>query len=58
MAPKSARRLPDPRRLIAQAALFVLTGALVFLAGWPVWGIGFAIFATATFASRRADRAT
>lgn len=58
MAPKSARRLPNPRRLIAQTALFVVTGALVSLAGWWVWGIGFAIVATATFASRRADRAT
>lgn len=56
MAPTSARRLPNPRRLIAQTVLFAGVGALVFLAGMPLWGIGFAVVATTTFASRRADR--
>ncbi|MBV6762340.1 MULTISPECIES: YrdB family protein [Rhodococcus] len=52
MAPKSSRRLPNPARLVAQTALFAVTGALVAFAGHPWWGLVFAVVATATFAAR------
>ncbi|MFF0815382.1 DUF2568 domain-containing protein [Rhodococcus sp. NPDC003318] len=50
MAPTSARRLPNPRRLAVQVSLFAVTGMLaaVFLAAWV--GALFFLSATAVFA--------
>lgn len=49
MAPTSARRLPNPRRLLAQVLLFAATGLLasVFLAPWV--GVAFFVSAAAVF---------
>ena len=53
MAPASRRRLADPARLAAQCALFVVVGVLVAAAGRPVWGVAFAVVASAVFAMSR-----
>jgi hypothetical protein len=53
MAPTSTERLADPPRLIVQIVLFLLTGALLTMAGHPVWGVAFAVAATAVFAATR-----
>jgi hypothetical protein len=51
MAPRSARRLENPRRYVVQVMLF-LTIALYAAAGGLIWwGIAFAIVAIATFGS-------
>lgn len=52
MAPTSARRLPNPQRFIAQVMLFATTALYAAAGGLAWWGIGFAIVATAAFASR------
>lgn len=51
MAPTSAHRLPNPRRLAVQVALFAATGVLAaaFLAPWV--GLLFFLSATAVFAA-------
>lgn len=53
MAPKSARRLADPWRLIVQLLLFGATAALAAAGGHPVVGIVFAVIAAATFSGSR-----
>jgi len=47
MAPTSPRRLPNPARLGAQAALFALTGAALAAVGHPAWGAGVAAISIA-----------
>jgi Protein of unknown function (DUF2568) len=53
MAPRSTRRLADPGRLGAQAALFAAAGLLAVLAGMATPGIVFAVTATLLFALTR-----
>jgi Protein of unknown function (DUF2568) len=53
MAPRSSRRLADPARLCAQAALFAATGLLAALVGMATLGIVFAVTATVLFALTR-----
>jgi len=52
MAPTSARRLSNPQRFIAQVTLFATTALYAAAGGLEWWGIGFAVLATAAFASR------
>lgn len=54
MAPSSRRRLADPARLIAQIALFGLTGVLAAVAGRVAWGVAFAVVAIVVFVLTRA----
>jgi hypothetical protein len=51
MAPTSRRRLADPARLVAQIALFVVTGVLAALADRVVLGIVFAVLTIGVFAA-------
>lgn len=53
MAPSSARRLPDPWRLIVQVALFAATGVVAGLGGHPALGSAFAVVAIVVFAATR-----
>jgi hypothetical protein len=55
MAPRSARRLPNPTRLIVQVMLFLTVGLYAAAGGLPWWGIGFAVIAIAAFATRVRD---
>lgn len=52
MAPTSARRLSNPQRFIAQVMLFATTALYAAAGGLAWWGIGFAVIASAVFASR------
>ncbi len=52
MAPTSARRLSNPQRLVAQVMLFATTALYAAAGGLAWWGVGFAVVATAAFASR------
>lgn len=51
MAPNSARRLANPQRFFVQVMLFVTTALYASAGGLTWWGVGFAVIATATFAS-------
>lgn len=51
MAPTSMRRLSNPQRFIAQVMLFATTALYAAAGGLTWWGVGFAVIATATFAS-------
>jgi hypothetical protein len=53
MAPRSARRLSDPLRLIVQVALFAATAVLSAAAGHPILGIVFAVVAAGAFIATR-----
>ena len=53
MAPTSARRLPDPARLILQVLLFVSVGIVLVVVGLAVLGAAFAVVASAVFALSR-----
>lgn len=52
MAPRSLRRLNNPQRFVAQVMLFATTALYAAAGGLTWWGIGFAIIATAVFATR------
>ncbi|MEO6604529.1 MAG: YrdB family protein [Aeromicrobium sp.] len=52
MAPTSGRRLSKPQRFVAEVMLFATTGLYAAAGGLVWWGIGFAVIATAAFASR------
>jgi hypothetical protein len=49
MAPRSARRLPNPTRFVVQIMLFLTVGLYAAAGGLPWWGIGFAVIAIAVF---------
>jgi len=52
MAPKSDRRLDNPRRFGVQVMLFVTVALYAAAGGLVWWGIAFAIIAIGAFASR------
>ena len=52
MAPTSMRRLANPQRFVVQVMLFATTALYAAAGGLLWWGVGFAIIATAVFASR------
>jgi len=54
IAPRAARRLDDPWRLIAQIILFGGTGVLAVIAGLVVWGVVLAAVGSAAFVAVRA----
>lgn len=43
VAPRAARRLPEPARFLVEFALFAGTGVVLVLVGWPVSGIVLAV---------------
>jgi len=49
MAPASAHRLRRGPRVVAQTALFVAVGGVCVVAGLVVWGVAFAVAASAVF---------
>lgn len=53
MAPRSARRLTDPARLIVQLVLFAATAVLSAAAGHVILGVVFAVIAAGTFIATR-----
>ncbi|MET0788160.1 MAG: YrdB family protein [Cellulomonas sp.] len=53
MAPASAHRLRRGPRLVAQTALFVAVAAVCIAAGLTVWGVAFAVVASAVFGGAR-----
>lgn len=55
MAPSSAHRLADPRRYVAQAALFVAVGVLAAVSGLLWLGVVFTVTALVAFAFSRAE---
>ncbi|GAB1514095.1 YrdB family protein [Actinophytocola sp. KF-1] len=38
VAPRAGRRLPEPGRFVLEFVLFAVTGVVLGLVGWPVWG--------------------
>lgn len=52
MAPRSARRLANPRRFVVQVMLFLTVGLYAAAGGLIWWGIAFAVVAIAAFGSR------
>jgi hypothetical protein len=54
IAPKGARRLEDPWRLVAQISLFLVVGVLAVITGLVVWGIVLAAVGIAAFVATRA----
>jgi hypothetical protein len=58
MAPTSKRRLHDPWRWIAQAAVFGAAAWLAAVANLAPWGIALAVLGIATFSLTRFRRAT
>jgi hypothetical protein len=52
MAPTSRRRLTNPSRLYAQAALFAAVGLIVGLTIGPLVGVGFFVVSAGVFAER------
>lgn len=59
IAPSAERRLDDPARYTAQAALFVMVGALAAFGGLLWWGVVFTATSLVAFAfSRSEDRST
>jgi hypothetical protein len=58
MAPTSKRRLRDPWRWIAQAAVFGAAASLAAVANLALWGIALAVLGIATFGLSRLRRAT
>ncbi|MEP7021980.1 MAG: YrdB family protein [Pseudonocardiales bacterium] len=53
VAPKAARRLEDPWRLITQVTLFLVTGALAVITGLVVWGVVLAAVGVGAFVAAR-----
>jgi hypothetical protein len=53
MAPQSGRRLPDPYRFLAQAALFAVTAVLCAVGGIAAWGIAVAVVGISVFGLTR-----
>lgn len=53
LAPRGARRLPDPWRLILQIVLFLVTGVVSALAGRVVLGVIVAAVGIAAFVAAR-----
>lgn len=52
MAPRSARRLENPRRFAVQIMLFLTVALYAAAGGLTWWGIAFAVVAIASFGSR------
>jgi hypothetical protein len=55
MAPTSRRRLDDPRRYVAQLAVFGVTAGLCIEADLALWGIALAVVAAVVFGLTRID---
>jgi hypothetical protein len=51
MAPRSARRLENPRRFVVQVMLFLTIALYAAGGGLAWWGIAFAVIAIAAFGS-------
>lgn len=51
MAPRSARRLENPRRFVVQVMLFLTVALYAAAGGLAWWGIAFAVVAIAAFGS-------
>ncbi len=43
VAPRAGRRLPEPGRFVLEFVLFAVTGVVLGLVGWPVWGVVVAV---------------
>lgn len=52
MAPRSLRRLDNPKRFVAQVMLFATTALYAAAGRLTWWGIAFAVVATTIFAAR------
>jgi hypothetical protein len=53
VAPRAARRLADPWRLVGQIALFLVAAALAVITGMAVWGVLLAVVGIAAFVAVR-----
>ncbi len=56
IAPTAERRLDDPHRYFAQAAIFLAVGAAAVIAGLLWWAVVCTVASLAAFALTRSDR--